>query len=147
MCLAEHDDMVQAFAPNRTDQPFGIRVLPGRPWSDRVVADAHRLEAASEHGTIDTIAIADEVFWRGAPRKSLSDLARDPFGRGIGRHGGPHQQATGQMDDDQAIEQAEAYGRHHEQVDGGDTVGVIAQEGLPALRRRTPALDHVLGHG
>ncbi len=133
VCQAEHHDMVEAFASDRTDQSFRIGVLAGRPRGGGMVADAHRLEAASKHGAIDTIAIADEIIGRIVPGEGLGDLPGDPFGRGIGGHGDPHQQAPGQTDDDQAVEHTEAYGRNHEQVDTGDAVGVIAQEGLPAL--------------
>ena len=30
MSLAEYDDMVKTFAPDRTDQPFSMPVLPWR---------------------------------------------------------------------------------------------------------------------
>jgi hypothetical protein len=53
--------------------------------------------------------------------------------------------ASLKRDDHQAIEQLEANGRHDEQIDSANVRRVIAKEGLPALRRRGPSADHVLG--
>lgn len=35
MCLVQHDDVVEAFSPNRADQPFDVGILPGRVGRDR----------------------------------------------------------------------------------------------------------------
>src|SRR5260221_149725 len=37
--------------------------------------------------------------------------------------------------------------RHYEQIHRRDAVGMIAQKGLPALRRRLPSPGHVFCHG
>lgn len=37
-------------------------------------------------------------------------------------------------------------GRNHEQIDGRDFRGMVAQKGTPSLTRRSPSLDHVFGH-
>ena len=39
--FAEHHDMVEALAADRSNQPFNMTVLPRRPWCDRPVANAH----------------------------------------------------------------------------------------------------------
>ena len=41
MLLTECDDMVDALATDRSDQPFGKAVLPWRTGRNRFVADAH----------------------------------------------------------------------------------------------------------
>ena len=41
VAFAEHDNVVEAFSSDRTDQPFGIPVLPWRPWRRRLIANAH----------------------------------------------------------------------------------------------------------
>jgi hypothetical protein len=43
--------------------------------------------------------------------------------------------ASLKLDDHQAIEQLEANGRHDKHINGGDVRRVIAEKGLPALRR------------
>jgi len=45
MRLAEYDEMVEAFTPERADQPFGVSILPGRARCDWMIADAHRANA------------------------------------------------------------------------------------------------------
>jgi hypothetical protein len=51
------------------------------------------------------------------------------------------------MDDRQAIKQLEADGRHDKQIDSGDVRSVIAEKGLPALRRRPASSHDILGDG
>jgi len=63
MRLAQHDEMVDALAPDRSDQPFGKVVLPRRGWCSRPVPDAHGAQSACDDGTVDPIPIANEV-WR-----------------------------------------------------------------------------------
>jgi hypothetical protein len=41
MRRAQDYDMVQAFAPNRADEPFDVSVLPGRAGRNWSVPDAH----------------------------------------------------------------------------------------------------------
>ena len=45
MPLACRDDMVGAFATDRSDQPFGEAVLPRRTWRDRFVMDTRGFNA------------------------------------------------------------------------------------------------------
>jgi hypothetical protein len=70
MRLTENDDMIQAFAADRPDQPFGKAILPRRGWCGRPVPDAHGAQSACDDGTIDAIPIAVEVFWGIIPRKT-----------------------------------------------------------------------------
>ena len=39
--LAEDDDVIEAFPADRADQSLRMPVLPGAPWSRRVITDAH----------------------------------------------------------------------------------------------------------
>src|SRR5246500_3178530 len=48
--------------------------------------------------------------------------------------------------DQQTIEQTERDCRNDEQIHRGDAVGVIAEERLPPLGRRTSSLGHVFSH-
>lgn len=55
MRLTANDDMIQAFAADRPDQPFGQTTLPRRGWRGRLVPDAHGAQSACDDGTIDAI--------------------------------------------------------------------------------------------
>jgi hypothetical protein len=53
--------MIDALAPDRSDQPFGKAILPRRGWRGRLVPDAHGAKSACDNAPIDPILIADEV--------------------------------------------------------------------------------------
>jgi len=69
MRLARDDNVVEAFAPNRSDQPFGKTVLPRRRWCNGLIANAHSVQSAWNDGAIDAIPMADEVARRLNPRE------------------------------------------------------------------------------
>src|ERR1700730_14247036 len=125
--------MVEAFSPDRADEPFNVSVLPGRAGRGWSVADGHRPHPLPDDDTVGAISIADEVAGRLVPRKGLGDLACNPFGGWVCGDVGPDQTASLKMDDRRAIEQLEADGPYNEQLDSSDVWRVIAEEGLPAL--------------
>ena len=57
----KNDDMIQALAADRSDQPFGKAILPGRGWCGRLVPDAHSAQSARDDAAIDPVAIVDQV--------------------------------------------------------------------------------------
>ena len=71
MRLAQDDDVIHTFAPDRSDQPFGKAILPRRGWRGRLVPDAHGTHSARDNAAIDPISIADEVSRRLIPRECL----------------------------------------------------------------------------
>src|SRR3977135_3509046 len=91
MCLARDNDVVQTLAPDRSDQPFGNAILPGRGRCNRFVPNAHGSQSAYDDGAIDPIAITDHVTRSTVPRKSLGDLACDPLRRRSGCDVNPHE--------------------------------------------------------
>src|ERR1700721_4747115 len=107
MCLAGDNDVVQALAPDRSDQPFGKAVLPGRGWCGRLVPNAHGAQSARDDAAIDPVAIADEVVRSFIPRKCLRYLTSNPFGRRICCDVDPDQAPAVEPDNDEGIEQVE----------------------------------------
>ena len=75
MPLAEHDNMVQAIASDRTDHPFTISILPRRSRRGRPIPNAHRPKAADEDVTVDGVAVTDDVSRRSFPTIGLDELA------------------------------------------------------------------------
>src|SRR6184192_3524553 len=65
--------MVDALAPDRSNQPFGEAVLPRRAWGDRLVADAHGAQSVRDGSAIDAIPITDQVTRRLSPRECFGD--------------------------------------------------------------------------
>jgi len=85
MCLSKDDHVIEAFAPDRTDQALDIRILPGRPGRDEHFGDLEPLHPTSEVSSVDGVAIAQEVPRRRVPREGLDNLPGRPFrGRVLG---------------------------------------------------------------
>ena len=145
MHLAQDNDVVHTLTPDRSDQPFGKAILPGRGRCNRLVPNAHGAQSACDDGAVDPIAISDHVTRGLIPRKSLRDLTCNPFRRRVCCDVDPDEISAIQPDDDEGIEQVEANGRDNEQVHGGNVRRMITQKGAPSLARRPSPLDHVLG--
>src|SRR5260370_7593761 len=77
--LFEHNNVVKAFAWDRTDQPFGTSILPRGAWRRRSVADAHRSKSSDEDNAIGPIAIADQIVGSPFPAESFRNLICNPF--------------------------------------------------------------------
>ena len=83
MRLSEHDDVVEAFLANTSNQTFGKRILPRTPWSSEHFRDSHALNSVSEVAAVNSVPITDQiagcrVFW-----KCFDDLLCGPFCRGM----------------------------------------------------------------
>src|SRR5216684_3959264 len=145
MHLAEDNDVVHTFSPDRSDQPLGIAILPRRGWCGRLVPDAHGTQSARDDAAKDPIPIADEVVRSLIPMKCLRDLTCNPFRRRICCDAEPDEVSAVEPDDDEGIEQVETESWNNEQVHGGDVRRVVPQEGSPSLAGRPAPFDHVLG--
>src|SRR5258706_5472687 len=127
MCLAEDNDVVQALAPDRSDQPLGKAILPGRGWCNWLISDAPGAKSACDNGAVDPIAVPDHVTRSTVPRKCLGDLARNPFRGRMCCDADPDQLSAINPYNHEAIQQFEANGRDHEQIRGGNVRSVVSQ--------------------
>jgi hypothetical protein len=59
--LAEDDDMVKAFPPDRANQPFRMSILPWRAGRGWPVRNAHGTKPPGENFAIDPVTIADDA--------------------------------------------------------------------------------------
>ena len=80
------------------------------------------------------------------PAAGFRYLVCDPFRGRMRCHTEPYDLSSAMPHDQQTIEQTERNCRHHEQIDRGDAVGMIAEERLPSLGRRTSSLGHIFSH-
>ena len=71
MHLAQDNDVVHTFTPDRSDHPFDKAILPRRGWCGRLVPDAHAAQSARDDAAIDPVPIADELVRSLIPRKCL----------------------------------------------------------------------------
>jgi hypothetical protein len=143
--LAEHDNVVKAFPSDRTDQPFGICVLPRGTRRCRPIANAHGPKSSNKDLTAGPIQITDEIAGRLLTATSCRELIGDPFGGRMRCDAKPQDLPPAMAHDQQSIEKPERDCRNHEQIDRRDAVGMIAEECLPALGRRACSPRHILG--
>src|SRR5260221_4742058 len=113
MCLAEDDDVVQALAPDRSDQPLGKAILPGRGWCNWLISDAHGAKSPGDNVAVDPIAVPDHITRSPIPRKCLGDLACNPLRCRVGRDVDPDEISSLKPHDDKAIQQYETDSQGH----------------------------------
>src|ERR1700693_3252713 len=82
--FAEHDEVVERFATERSDEPLDVAVLPRRAWCGRVISDPHGTNAAGVCRTECAVAVANQVTRRFVPGKCARHLTCDPLGGRIG---------------------------------------------------------------
>src|SRR5450631_2605077 len=119
MCLAQDNDVVHTFTPDRSDLPFDNAILPGRSRSNRLVSNAHGTQSACDDRAVDPIAVSDHVTRSPVPRKGLRYLTCNPFCRRICCDVDPDQVSAVEPDNDEGIEQVETDSWNNEQVHGG----------------------------
>ena len=111
--------------PRRID-PISRSTKPRR-WCNGPIPDAHGTQSVCDDGAVDPIAVLDHVSGGAIPRKSLGDLTRNPFGRGICCDVDPDEVSAVQPDDDEGIEQVETDSCNNEQVHGGNVRRMVTQ--------------------
>ena len=60
--FAEHDNMVQTIATNTADHSFARRVLPGAVSGSEYFFNAHTIDAMTDDGALDGVAVAEQVI-------------------------------------------------------------------------------------
>src|ERR1700676_4427826 len=146
VALAKYNNVVKAFPSDRTDQPFGICVLPRGKRRCWPVANAYRSESADKDLTIGPVPVTNEIAGSLFPAESFRDLICDPFRGWMRCDAKPQNMSPAVPHDQQSIEQAKRDCRHDKQIHTRDAVGMIACKVSPALGRRVSSPDHVFGH-
>jgi hypothetical protein len=123
--VPEHNDMVKAIPPDRTDEPLRISVLPWRPRRNRPIPYAHCSETPDEGIAVDAIAIANNISWRLLPAVGLGELTGNPLGTRMRGHTQPQNLTAGMPQDQKSIQQPKRDRRDHEHIHRCDAVGMI----------------------
>jgi hypothetical protein len=147
MLLAEYHHVVQAVAPDGSNQPLCIRVLPGTGRSRPDLADTHASDSLAERLTVDRIAIAQQPAGRRVIRKRLNDLLRGPGGRRMLRDVEVNDPPALMEKDDDDEQDSTRDGRYGEEIHRAQRRDVIREECSPCLRRRATWPPHQPGDG
>ena len=145
MPFTQDDDVIEAFTPDRSDDPFRERVLPRGSGSSENLVDPHSLKPRAEDSTVGPISIPDQIPWRGLPWKRFPDLLRDPSRCGVRGYAEMHDAATLVVQDDEHEQEPKRSSRYDEEIDRRQTAHMVPKECPPGLRWRLRVPDHVLG--
>ena len=132
----EHEHMVQALAPNRTNDALDVGSLPGGSRGGQDFLDSHVGCLATEISAEDGVAIAEQIARELVKGNGFSQLLSRPCRRRIRSHIETDNTTPVMGQHQKHIEHLEANGQYSEEVDRDQLLGVILQEGAPGLRRR-----------
>ena len=78
MTFVQDDDVVQTLAPDRADDSFNVRILPGGSGSRHDVLDAHGGNRGPEGRAVNAVSVPDQVPRPCVPGEGLPDLLCNP---------------------------------------------------------------------
>ena len=133
MLLVQHDDVVQTFPPQCSDDSLGdgIGVRRVHRCHDRRDPDVRC--ALDEVLAVTAVMIANEVARRCSPRRGLDNLLPDPLSCRVLGDVHVEDSSASVGDEDDRIERPERERLYGEEVDGPDFGSVVTQEGAPGL--------------
>jgi hypothetical protein len=97
--------VIETFTPDRTDEPFGDPILPGRTGRNRSIADTHGSAPLADDIPIQAVTVAEQILWCLLPGKGIGDLLGNPFGSRMGSDCKRHDPPAIVSDDYKGIEQ------------------------------------------
>ncbi len=134
MILAEDDQVVLAFAPDRPDDSLGVGVLPGRLRGADDLLDAQPRQAMTEAIAVDGVPITEQISELGSfCWEGFDDLLGGPCGGGMGGDVEVEDSPAVMGEDHETEEQAEGGGRDDEEIAGYRSAEVIPKKGAPRL--------------
>lgn len=144
----EDYDVVEHLCAAAQNPALGRSVLPGGPVSCPYRLDTQRLDHGDDSWGELRVAVEDQVARRGLEGERLPELMDDPRRCGVGCDIEVEDLATGVVDDEQDVEDAEGDGRDGEEIHGGDDIPMVPEEGPPVLpgSRWCRPLWHVTGN-
>ena len=136
MAFAKHNHVVEEFAPKGADPSFRISVLPGGTRRNLELIDTHMSDAHVECGTVDAIAVSNQISRYNIGADGFDNLLRSPLGVRVGCHVNVKYTASIERKNEEDISDVERHGRDGRKIDRDRSREMIANEGLPGLRRR-----------
>src|SRR5262249_33905764 len=140
---AEHDHMIEALTADRANEPFGVRVLPGRTRRCQHFLDAHGLNRRSD-GVEREIPIAEQITRRAIPGKRVAEVLRGPRRRRMSGDRGVHDAATVVRQNHKDKQQTARYRWYNKEIGSHQLRRMIGEEGAPRLGWWLSESDHVL---
>jgi hypothetical protein len=147
MTLAQHNDVVEALSPDRSDYSFSVRILPGRLGCSPNIFDSERPHLPLKRFSENRVAISDEKSRLIVDCAALEQLACGPDSRRMLSNIHMQDSPTVMAQDDQHDQHPECRRWNREEIQRDRLLEMVLEKRLPLLRRWASALDHVLGDG
>ncbi len=129
MPLVEHDDVVEALAPNRADHPFDERILPGRPRGGANLRQAQGGDGAPAGDIEDGVPVMQQESRRHMPRERFAELLPRPRRRGMRRDVDVQDPPTIVCEDDEDEQHATGDRGYGEEIDRHQRADMVLKEG------------------
>src|SRR4030095_4499839 len=131
MAFVDHNDVIEAFPSNRSDDALSEGILPGRSRGDEDLAHPEAFHPPDEHIAVDRVPVVGQGLRRGPFREALDQLVSGPGGGGAVGDVDLDEFSPGVSKDQEAEEQLEGEGGDDEEVDSDNLADVCLQEGPP----------------
>ena len=119
VAFAEDENVIETLAPDRADEPFHERILPGAVRRRNDFLDLHALHSVPKLVAVDVVTIAEETGRRrGVVREGVHDLLGGPVGGGVLGHVEVDNAPAMVSEHDENEEHAQARGGHRERNRG-----------------------------
>ena len=143
----EDNDVIQAFAPNGTDQPLDIGVLPRAARRSKNFVNADPFGRLGKLVSVYSIAVTEQIPWCTIPGESFKKLPPGPFLSGVGSDGEVKRTSAIVVENQEDEEELEGHCWDEEEVCGREVLGVVREKCPPGLRGRFAVSGHVFGDG
>ena len=117
MALPQNDHVIQALPTYRTDDPFGIGILPGRARCRQHLRYSKRFALAAKSLTVDGISIAKQVSRSLVHSIRFHELPRRPAGCRMGCDVEMKNPSPVVSQNDEHEQHPERGGRHRKEIE------------------------------
>src|ERR1051325_5253742 len=141
----EDDYVVQALLASGADETLCVRVLPWRSRGQNF-QHPHLTNSLMECGSVNTIAIVQQITRCTIPRERFSHLSCRPFGGGMRRHVEVNQVTPVMAYHQKYKQQAKAHRPYNQKICCYYLLNLVLQKRAPTLRRRLSLAPHILSY-
>ena len=150
MSSVDRDHIVQAFAPDGSNQPFAESVRLGcSDWRPQHI-NAEIFERNIDRPREDRVTVMDHKSKRMRFDKNFGELLSGPLGDRMFREIAMQDPARADLHRDEDVKYSESRGDAHEEIAGDDRLGVVPNERGPTLipsSTSRPFWLEILRHG
>jgi hypothetical protein len=132
--IVQRDDVIEHFAASAADPAFRHSVLPRAPNTRANRFQGARLQKLEDIAAELGVTVEQDVPVGAGKRQRLAQLLYDPVAGRMLRDIEVQDPSATVLDDKEAVECAKRQARNREEVERGDYLAVVVEEGQPALR-------------